>query len=609
MMPRPARGNARQTAQREVSYRTYTFPGPSGGWVSDRNLTIAQPSCAYRLENIFPTATGGVLRRGCVRHADLTSAEVATKLAGTVSVTEGLETVAGTDTAFTSELAEGSKIRISGFDYVVASIADDTTLTLEDEAISTDADQDFYILTPSSGGPPWAMFSYDPSGANHLFAATDDGIWDISISADPKFVHNLTDGHIITAEYTTVDGVRYVRGVNGVDTPFLYDGTEFTDTPPLTFASPDEALTPDILSFVWVFKSRFFFIQKESLNVWYLPVGQIGGELTKFSLGGEFRRGGKLVFGATWSVDSGSGLASLCAFFTDQGEVAVFEGSNPSDAEAWGRVGVYMIGRPRGPRSFVQRGGDILVAADVGLIPLSSALQRDATTVALSAISAPIEDKWRDFIRSRPGEWPMEVWTANQMLVMALPPSINDEPPVWLVVNARTNKWCVYTGWNAVSVCVHGDRMFFGSPNGFVYEANVGANDDGATFTGVYVPVFDQLGAVGAKVVTMAKAVTRSLGPSNMQLTAQGDFVIDLPPPPDATPAISETSKWGASQWGSAKWGAGKAPLIMEDDWRHVIGDGEVLSISHQVTSGGLTPLDVDFIRTDVLFTVGGAQS
>ena len=43
--------------------------------------------------------------------------------------------------------------------------------------------------------------------------------------------------------------------------------------------------------------------------------------------------------------------------------------------------------------------------------------------------------------------------------------------------------------------------------------------------------------------------------------------------------------------------------------WRSVFGAGEVHSAAIQITSGSIIPMDVEIIRTDVLFTVGDVIS
>lgn len=528
MTVRPARGEVRPSAAKQIAYQAYSFPGPSLGWVSDQNLAMSQPGGAYRLDNIFPTATGGILRRGKRRHVTI-------------------------------------------------------------------------------GSPVKSMFTYTQGPLSRLFAATDDGIYDISNEDPEEEEYGLSEGYCSTAQYTSTDGVLFVRGVNGFDTPWVYDGDEFGTDPALTFDG-EEPTTADQLSYVWVFKNRFFFIRKDSLDVFYLPVGQVGGELVKFSLGGVFTLGGSLVFGATWSQETGSGLSSMCVFVTDNGEAAVFQGSNPGDANDWQRVGVYTIGKPMGPEAFFQRGGDLGTCTDIGLISLSQALLRDAESLSPTAMSRPIEPDWGRYVSERfVKRWSSVAWTEGQMLVVA-PPTISGQTPVWLVSNATTGRWARFTGWDAMCLAIFNGGLYFGAPDGNVYQANVGGADDGQPYVGVYVPVFDQLGAPGLKSVHMARAVIRSRFAIRERLSVHGDFRISLPAPFDAA-VIGEADVWGAAIWGQAKWGGASEANLIQDRWRNTFGDGEAVTIAHQITSASVAPLDAEFIRTDVLFTSGEMQS
>jgi len=530
MMVRPARGEARPTAQAKPSYQAYSFPGPSQGWVSDNNLAMSQPGAAYRLDDIFPTPTGGRLRRGKRKHAEM-------------------------------------------------------------------------------GAPVKTLFTYRRGPLSKMYSITDEGIADASGGGALDVVYPLTEGYCITAQYTATDGTLYVRGVNGQDTPWVFDGEDFTTDPVLTFAGADTT-EPREMSYSWVFKNRFFFIKKDSLDVYYLPVGQIGGELTLFSLGGVFDLGGNLVFGATWSQETGGGLSAMCIFATDNGEVAVYQGDNPGDANSWQRVGVYTIGKPRGPNAFLRRGGDLVICTDIGQLPLSQALLRDAQSLAPSAMSRPIEPDWSRYVAERfEKRWASVAWTEEQMLVIALP-TISGQNPVWLVSNATTGKWCRFNGWDAMSLVVWDGGLFFGSPDGNIYQANVGGSDDGVPYTGIYIPVFDQLGVPGEKSVHMARAVMRSRFPSKERLSVHTDFRVTLPPAYDATP-IGQVDVWGTAKWGpgGAKWGGSSGVTTVQDRWRNMLGAGEAVTIAHQVTSASIAPLDTEFIRTDVLFTVGEVQS
>lgn len=68
-----------------------------------------------------------------------------TLLSGTVSITEGLSTVTGTNTKFTSELKKGDTISIGDNVYFVKSITTDTELELRTNAITTATNSNYYL--------------------------------------------------------------------------------------------------------------------------------------------------------------------------------------------------------------------------------------------------------------------------------------------------------------------------------------------------------------------------------------------------------------------------------------------------------------------------------
>lgn len=604
-MIRPGRAQARQTAATERSYQAYSFPGPTLGWVSDHNLAMSQPGGAVILDNIFPTATGGVLRRGCQRQASLADVEILTALTGTFAITEESTTVTGTSTEAESELAEGSIIKIAGVNYTVDTIASDTSFTILGGAEATLSGETGELVSFVSDPVVKSLFAYQTGTTQRLFAGCDGQIFDVTISGSPSTAYAVTEGYWSVAQYTSTDGTSYLRGVNGVDSPFVYDGSSFSTSPALTFAG-GESTTADEMSYTWVYKNRFFFIQGGTLDAWYLPVGQIGGELARFSLGGIFALGGSLVFGATWSQETGSGLSSMCIFVTSNGEVAVYAGDNPGAAESWTKVGVYQIGKPKGPNSYFRRGGDVVVATDIGVIPISQALQKDAVSLSPSAMSFPIEDEWSGYSRNRTNQWAAVTWTEGRMVAIALP-TASGQTPTWLVANARTGRWARYTGWDASCLATFAGGLYFGSPDGNVYQANMGGSDNGEPYVGVYVPSFDQLGVKGVKTTHLARAVLRAQRRVNIRLSVHGDFRLKLPPAP-ASSDEGSGDVWGVGEWGTVAWGSATSDPHIQDSWRSMIGEGEALTIAHQVTSSSVAPLDVEFVRTDVTFTAGDMQ-
>lgn len=452
-----------------------------------------------------------------------------------------------------------------------------------------------------------SIFSYLAGSVRKLFAATDENIYDITTIVSPTDPGSValanTNGKWITVQTESSDGSTYIRGVNGTDTPFIYDGTSFGTTPALTFPT-GSTVTADKLSYAWVYKNRSFFTEKGTLNCWYLPVGQIGGELTLFSLGGQFKLGGSLIMGATWSRDTGSGLAAVCAFFSSEGEVAIYEGDNPGDTSSWQIVGVYRIGKPLGPKSIMDAGGDLIIATDIGLVPLSRALAVDYSILGTEAISESIIDLWNQEVTYRTGgEWNVAFWSAKQMVAIALP-TINDQPVRWLVTNAKTKGWSTYSGWDASCLHVFGDQAYFGDKTGAIFEAEVSGFDDGLPYSATCLPAFDQMGVAGYKTISMLRAVWRGPYPVDEKITVKSDYDETVPASPSAV-AVPAGSIWGTAEWGDAKWVAAGVEKSVYQQWRVSYGGGEVHSPMVQLTSGSNAPLDAELIRVDAMFTTG----
>jgi hypothetical protein len=504
------------------------------------------------LENWFPTATGIRVRGGSDRHAIIGLSSAA--------VTALFSYVNGNNRTLFASNAMGI------YDVTTPTYADDQFIVDDDGSFLVNDDGDFLILP----------------GTPAVEVTATGGDWSV-------------------VQFATAGGT-YLRLVNGIDTPLVYDGAAFSTSPAITVA------TPETLSNVWSYKNRLFFVQKDTLDAWYLPVDSIGGAAVKFPLGAVFALGGSLLFGASWSLDSGAGLSEQCAFFTTEGEVAVYQGANPSDADDWKKVGVYRIGKPRGPKAWFRAGGDIVVATDIGLVPLSQAVQRDFAALSPAAVSYPIEEEWNTAVRDRTTlNWQCAVWPTKQMVAVALPTEAGQRKQMF-VANARTGAWANYTGWGATCLEVFGTRMFFGTDDGRVIEAEVTGADQLATYTATVVPLFDPLKAPASiKTGLQARAVFRSTTPITAKLSLQKDYSIILPAAPDDT-SVAGGSLWGTALWGTSRWGDA-AELSTRNDWRSVPGSGYALSVATQITSGASARPSIEMVQTDLTYDLGDIGS
>ena len=106
-----------------------------------------------------------------------------------------------------------------------------------------------------------------------------------------------------------------------------------------------------------------------------MPPDQITGEATLFDFGALWVRGGYLNQIITWTIDDGNGADDHLAAISSEGEVAIYQGIDPSDAEKWALQGVYYAGAPVGRRSACRYGGDIAILTQFGLVILSNLLK------------------------------------------------------------------------------------------------------------------------------------------------------------------------------------------------------------------------------------------
>lgn len=608
-----------------------SYPAPMGGWI--KNVNLATPDArlpngqrvngAAVLENWFPTATGIRIRNGTEAYAQIQGGDDITALFTYVN--------GNNQSMFTATADNIFDISSSVFSFLTDDLdnllVDDLGNTLIDSAISA-------VVSDLTGGD-WS---------NVQFATTGGVFLDLVNGSDAKLIYDGTsfypidDGGLNSLDYdggtaAFTAGETLTGGTSGASATIVkvigdetsgtlwlgaVTGGPFQDNEAITSAGgsatadgADEVLfgaftgiDTAALSQNWVYKNRLFYVEKNSLNAWYLPVDSITGAAVKLPLGGVFTLGGSLLFGATWSIESGTGLTEQCVFFTTEGEVAVFQGDDPSTASTWSKVGVYRIGKPRGPKAIIRAGGDLVVATDIGFIPLSVATQRDIAALSPSAISYPIETGWNDAVAARSEEnWNCAVWPTKQMALVALPTPDGQQAQMF-VANARTGAWCVFTGLDATCLVLFGDRFFFGSKGGTVFEMEVTGADNGSPFTATVLPLFDPLKSPASlKTGLLARASVRAKSKVQVKLSLQTDYNITLPSPPDDI-STAVGSVWGSAKWGSDVWGV-EADKQTFRDWQSVSGSGYTLAVASQITSGSSSPPNIEFVETELTYDMG----
>lgn len=460
----------------------------------------------------------------------------------------------------------------------------------------------------TAGGAVVSLITYTSGAQELLFAATASAIYNVTSPADVDVaptadVTSLTSGDWSQVQFATPGG-QFVVIVNGADEMQQYNGSAWTQINAASTPAITGVATAD-LTFVWSHKRRLWFVEDGTLSAWYLPVNSIAGAATEFPLDGVFKLGGKLLFGGTWSQDSGDGLDDYAIFVTDQGEIAAYQGTDPSSASTWALIGVYKIGRPLNKNAWFRAGGDFVILTEDGIVPVTEAVSKDRAALQVAAITAPIEDLWQDIIVARDVafQFSASLWATKTRLLIGAPDPAGGT--IVLAANTRTGAWSTVTGWDVQCSTIWQDRFIFGNAAGEVVRGDVGGTDQGASFEGTYVPKFQEFGAGAEKVASHARVIFQSEEASSPSLGCFADYQIGQFPVSQA-PTSTGGDVWGTGVWGTSIWGA-SGTLNSSLQWQGVAAQGFALAPSLIVQSNQITASTFRLVATVLRYETGRA--
>lgn len=456
-----------------------------------------------------------------------------------------------------------------------------------------------YTRHGTAGGAVTALLRYQSGATERLFAATATDIYNLSTPADVNVppaadVSGLSSGSWVDQMFSTTGG-DFMLAVNGSDSMRQYDGSVWS-TPTVT------GVGTDTWSHIWSYGNRIWAVQSGTKSAWYLPVDSFAGAATEFPLNGVFKKGGSLLFGASWSVDAGDDLNDRNVFVSTEGEIAVYSGDPSSSFALDGR---YDMARPISKET-MQAGGDLLIMTEVGLVPLSEALRRDAGALALGAVSLPIETYWRDQAAKLTGEWNIEKWSKEGIAVISQPDDTQFGGTA-LVFTLQSGAPSRFTGMDTQCLGFFNDSVFFGSASGAVYRLENSGSDDGMPYVSTYIGQYENLGLPGVeKSIKNVRPTFSSRTPINPLVSVLTDYDETVSAAPNAA-ATNAVDGWDISTWDVSVWDAPASEGFSPEDslWRAVGKTGYAIAPEVQMTFGGLAAPDVELIDIHATFTVG----
>lgn len=473
--------------------------------------------------------------------------------------------------------------------------------------------------TGMGGAPINTVMSYQPNRENltsfRLFAATDSNVYDVTASSATPPVSRTLPG---TAGYGYLSNVQFSNSVGSFllvcshqGGYFHWNGTAWTTPTFGTGAGQVGGVDPANLCFVTTWKSRVWFIERDSTRVWYLPTSNITGTAVLLDVGPFMKRGGKVAFIASWTIDAGEGIDDFLVIGGENGDILVYKGTDPSSAATFGLVGIYYAGfLVLGRRPFVTFGGDLLVLSEFGIQPLSyltrggQSLLRASSTDYLGKIQPRLAELVTTYA-TQPN-WFMAVHPKENLLLVNVPAaatSVYDQYALY----TNTNAWTVLRNIPMISAHIANNQMYFGTPDGRVGLAFEGFFDavalgasTGNSVLGVIQPSYSYFGGPGMnKHFTMVRPTFLAVDQPSLAIAMLADFRFQAPTTTfsvgSALGGIWDTSTWDAGVWGGA--------LNVYQNWLSVesvgytgslrieastVGDSFLASIDYMMEPGGV---------------------
>jgi hypothetical protein len=415
------------------------------------------------------------------------------------------------------------------------------------------------------------------------------------------------------------DGGDWILCCNGASTPFKYDGSSWT-TNAITGSSGSITLDDTKLIDVMAHKNHIYWVEDDSLRLWVMPVNAISGAASLLDLGPVFSKGGTLTCQGSWSVDGGQGQDDLAVFMTDQGQVAIYQGSDPTLSTDWELIGVFDIGTPLGRRSLLRYGADLAFLTTTGVLLASQALRLNRAQEDAVALTQKVQNAFWQATRSYAANFGWEgcLYPAGGLAIYNIP-TVTDSEAVQYVQNLQTGAWSRWTGMNAMCWAVANEKLYFGGTDG-IYQADVGVTDNGSDLVADMVTAFSYFGGQGQqKQFTMLRPILNATS----NVVPAVDMLVDFNlATPTATPTvISDRStdlqiryEWtGAAAIGYA--GAVAMQVITQTDTTIsadlVDGDGNTIvdaDAGNTINTDSDEPItaQIQCVGFDVVFQPGG---
>src|SRR3990172_374306 len=334
-----------------------------------------------------------------------------------------------------------------------------------------------------------------PSAIAKLFAACSDGkIYDVTAQTNESTIPPVSatiSGQLEPGEFswvnfaTPTNNFLCVVSAGGGYWTFDAAGGWINQTANISGVGSAAAIDFD---FVMSWKNRLWFIKNLTADTYFLGVNSIIGASTAFDFGPLLVHGGDIKAMASWTVDGGDGIDDKLIIAGSEGDLLIYEGTDPSSAAAFRIIGRWFIGRPPNGRRFMARyGGDLGMITQFGLVFLSRLLQQTGVTVDKDAsASFKINPIFANFVRNTvlTQYWEIRYLPQLEAIFINMPDAIDTRNRQW-VMDINSRAWSTFDGVPMLTCENFQGELYFGTLDGIVGKAfEENASSDGILSTG-----------------------------------------------------------------------------------------------------------------------------
>lgn len=418
------------------------------------------------------------------------------------------------------------------------------------------------------------LFEYHAGSTRKLIAAAGGSFFDASSAG--AVGDALAEGFTSSRwQWQQFSGKTFL--VNGVDAPQTFDGSAFADS-----GWTGTGLTASDLIAVAVYKERLFFVEKASRTFWYpATAGAVTGALSSYDLGLVAGFGGNLAAIVPVGYDAGSGPADYLAFVMTSGDVILYSGTDPGNADAWTQIGRFHIGAPVGfYRAFVRYGAESYYTTTEDHVALSQWFA--ATKAGRDPPRSKIAPSAAAAVASSGSLFGWDGVVYKNRVIFNIPHA--DGSFHQHVYNGANGAWSRWTRLAAQCWAAYNGGLYFGTAGGTVVQADTGTSDNGDPIPLDGQQAWSSLRSPRRKLVAAARPVIQSSGAASYSFGIGYDF--QDPAVADATPTPASGAVWDEAAWDTTPWGPETVTSVA---WSAAGGSGQM--VSPRVRVAALQPI------------------